>query len=451
MGVALVGVAVLLLLAAGMVQAQPESAAAPETVPVDQVTTACVAQPTSGESETYTMAAPLPDAPHGGSVTVGPVGQKPKSLGEAPRGELRKVDPPEAGSAAMVSALDAEALGRSTFQVDRTGGSDAVATQECLPPRARWWFTGAGAGLDHQSKLVLTNVDPGPAVVDVVTHGPDGVVDSVGTRGITLRPGEVRTIDLLDVAPQSDELAVHVEASRGRVVAALSDSFASRAGAEPGQEWIPPQDDIARVLRLAPLPRKADSRTLVVANPAGREALVDVQISGQSGAFAPTGVAELRVPPGAVLTTDLGGAIGADASGVLLRSTLPVAATVRSSSASDAAYAGAVAQLDDPAAALLPSGTTGAVHLMGGPHGGTAEIAAYSSKGKQVDSGKLALPANATLAWSPKHGASYVVVTPTKGRVFGGVTLEGNGALAQVALRPLPVFLKRPVVVPVIH
>jgi hypothetical protein len=42
-------------------------------------------------------------------------------------------------------------------------------------------------------------------------------------------------------------------------------------------------------------------------------------------------------------------------------------------------------------------------------------------------------------------------VTPAKGRVYGGVTLEGSGALTQVALRPLPVFLKRPVVVPVIR
>lgn len=450
-GVALVAVAVLLLLAAGMVQAKPEPAAVPEAVPVDQVETVCVGAPTSGEAAADTMAAPLPDAPHGGTVTAGPVGEKPKPVGAAPRGELVEIDPPDAGSASMVSAVDAEALGRSTFQVDRARGSDAVATQECLPPRARWWFTGAGAGLDHQSKLVLTNVDPGPAVVDVVAHGPDGVVDSVGTRGITLRPGEVRTVDLLDVAPKADELAVHVEASRGRVVAALADSFAAEAGAEPGQEWIPPQDDVSRVLRLGPLPRKADRRTLVVANPADREALVTVRVSGQSGAFAPTGVAELRVPPGAVLTTDLGSAVGADPSGVLLQSTAPVSATVRSSSAGDAAYAGALAALDGPAAALLPSGTAGAVHLTGGAHGGSAEIVAYSSKGEKVDSGKLDLPANATLPWSPKRGAEYVVVTPAKGRVYGGVTLEGNGALTQVALRPLPVFLKRPVVVPVIH
>ena len=450
-GVALVAVAALLLLAAGIVEAQPEPAAAPTEVPIDQVTTACLGSPVDGESETSTLAAPLPDAPDAGSVMAGSVGAQPKAQGNDSRGEQRKLDAPGSGSALMVTASDVAAIGRSTFLVDRPRGRRALATQECLPARSRWWFAGAGAGLDHQSQLVLTNVDPGPAVVDVVVNGPGGVVDSVGTRGITLPPGEVRTIDLLDIAPKSDELGVRVEASRGRVVAALADSFAAEAGAEPGQEWLPPQEETSRLLRLAPLPRKADRRTLVVANPAGREALVDVQISGAAGSFAPTGVDALRVPPGAVVTTDIKSAVGDEASGVLLRSTVPVSATVRSSSGSDVAYAGAVRSLDGPATAVLPSGTTGAVNLTAGEKGGTARVVAYSSKGKEVDSGELDLPPRATLAWSSKRAADYVVVTPTEGRIFGGVTLAGDGVLSQVALRPLPVTLRRPAVVPLLH
>ena len=83
----------------------------------------------------------------------------------------------------------------------------------CPAPRSRWWFTGAGAGLDHSSSLLLANVDPGPAVLDVTVLGPDGPVETVATDGITLAPHTVRRIDLADIAPQTDDLAVEVQTS----------------------------------------------------------------------------------------------------------------------------------------------------------------------------------------------------------------------------------------------
>lgn len=445
---ALVAASALLVAASGLVRATPVPAAAPATVPVDQVTNVCLGSPVPASSDASTLTAPLSDAAGGGSLTVGPAGKPPRTQGPATRGSLQKLPAPGAGSALTVAASGGAAVGRGTFQVDRSRANNALATQDCLQPQPRWWFTGAGAGLDHQSKLVLANVDPGPAVVDVIALGPGGLVDSVGTRGITLQPGEVRTIDLLDVAPQSDELAVHVQASRGRVVAAMADSFASSAGAQPGQEWLPPQDDADRVLRLAPLPAKADGRTLLVANPGGREALVQVEVSGKTGSFPPTDVGELQVPPGAVLSTNLGSALGPDVSGVVIHSTLPVTATVRSSSASDVAYAVGVPVLDGPAAAVLPAGTTGTVHLTAGTHAAKARVVAYSAKGDAVGSGELDVPAGSTQTWTAKRGAGYVVVTPTKGQLFGGVALEAGDLMSQVALRPLPVVLERPVVVP---
>ncbi len=339
-------------------------------------------------------------------------------------------------------------MGRGTFQVDRADGG--IAAQECLAPRSRWWFTGGGAALDHQSQLVMANVDPGPAVVDVVVQGPDGVAEDLGTRGITLAPGEVRTIDLVEIAPQSDELAVHVEAARGRVVAGLSDSFATEPAAEPGLEWVPVQQEAARSVRLSPLPGRADRRTLVVANPADREALVEVKVSGESGAFAPTGVEQVAVPAGSVVTADLTDAVGKDASAVLLRSEVPVTATVRSSLGSDVSYAAAGPVIDGPAGAVLDEDAPAEVQLTAGKEGGAAQVTAYSAGGQKVGSTELKVPATATLAWSPGSKAAYVVVTPVRGALSGGVSLEGDAGLTQLALRPLPVVLTQPVVVPVI-
>lgn len=455
-GIVLVLLAGVLLAAAGMVQADPEPAAAPETVPVEESVAGCLGSPANANSQAVTVAAPLPESTAsevgeagGGTVTAGPAGEEGKEVGGSTRGRLAPLTAAERGSALAVSATEGSAVGRGTFQVDE--GDAGLAVQECLAPRSRWWFTGGGAALDHQSALVMANLDPGPAVVDVVVAGPDGVAEDLGTRGITLAPGEVRAIELVEVAPQSDELAVHVEATRGRVVAGLSDSFATRAAAEPGLEWVPTQPDAARSLRLSPLPRSADGRTLVVDNPSDRDALVEIEVSGESGAFAPTGVEQLQVPAGSVATADLGKAIGKDASAVHLRSDIPVTATVRSSSGSDVSYAAAAPVLDGPAAAMLPEGATGEVQLTAGQGGGAAQVTAYSDRGRKVDATELQVAPTGTLAWSPKGKAAYVVVDPVKGDVAGGVSIDGAAGVAQVVLRPLPVVLTRPVVVPVVR
>jgi hypothetical protein len=66
-----------------------------------------------------------------------------------------------------------------------------------------------------------------------------------------------------------------------------------------------------------------------------------------------------------------------------------------------------------------------------------------------VDRGTVALDANATGTWSPRAGASYVVVTPPTGpaRVSGAVTYTGPG-IAAVPLTALPFRVERPAVRP---
>ena len=450
-----VALAGLLLAAASWVETEPEQPAQPTTVAVDRTTAACLGSRASESAEVFTVAAPLQsevaDAGEDGTLEVGSGDEPDREVESGDRGALRTLEAPTAGAALVVTATGEPAVGRATFQVDRSPDDALVGVQECLPPRARWWFTGGGAGLDHRSRLVMANVDPGPAVVDVVVHGPDGVVDSVDTRGITIAPGDVRTIDLVEVAPQTEELAVHVEASRGRVVAGLADAFATSPAATPGHEWVPVQPEAARVVRLAPLPRRAERRTLVLANPTDREALVDVEVSGEGGAFAPTDVAQVRVPPGSVVSADLDQVVGDDASAVVLRSPVPVTATVRSAVGADVSYAAAVPVLTGPAVAVLAGGTRADIHLTAGDDAATATVTAYTADGGEVESVELELPPTATLAWSPEGAADYVVVTPGEGGVAGGVALAGSAGLSQVPLRPLPVALRQPVVVPVVR
>lgn len=452
-GAALVVLAAALLVLGGMVEAPPEAAPRPSSVPVDEVTTACLGWPGAASGQSWTLAAPVPDtgdASDGGDLTTGPVGSKGTPEVQGARGRVRTLDPPGSGEGLVVTATGSAAVGRATFQADRADGA-GFALQQCLQARSRWSFTGGGAALDHRSQLVIANVDPGPAVVDVVVQGPSGVAEDVGTRGITVAPGEVRTIDMVDVAPQSDELMVRVDATRGRVAAGLADSFATQPAAEPGREWVPGQLEASRSMTLAPLPRLADRRSLVVANPTDREALVEVRISGESGSFAPTGLEEVRVPPRSVVTEDLGEAVGRASAAVVLRSPVPVTATVRSSRGRDVTYAGAVSVLDGPSAALLEENTAADVQLTAGAAAARARVTAYSASGKEIDSTELKVPATATTAWSPKGKAAYVVVDPVKGDVSGGVSVAGGSGDSQAPLQTLPLRLERPVVVPVVR
>lgn len=451
--VALVVAAGGLLAAAETVEPDATAQTRPASVPVEEVTTVCARVRGPGSTQAFTLSAPLDVGEGDGAVVAGPVGGRAEPVDRDGRGRLTGLGLPgptggEGGAAVGVSASGEAAVGRATFAVDRA--ADAAAVQECLTPRSRWWFTGAAAGLDHTSTLVLANPDPGPAVVDVEVQGPDGPVDAVGTRGITVPPGEVRSIELVEIAPQAEELAVHVEASRGRVAAAVADRFATRPAAAPGRAWLSAQAEPGRVLRLGPLPQRADRRTLVVANPTDREALADVEVAGEAGPFVPTDVPQLRVPPRSVVTAELGDVAAGEAASVVVRSTVRLNGTVRYTRGADVAYAAAAPLLGGPAAALLPTGFRPTLHLTGAAETAAARAVAYSADGAEVAATRLEVAPGTTVSWAPE-GGDYLVLTPVEGRLSAAVTLSGPAGLTQVPLRPLPTTVRRPVVVPVVR
>jgi hypothetical protein len=383
-------------------------------------------------------AGPLGD---GGELVVGPAGQgTPTTLS---RGATKRVD---SSPAPVLDASGPAAAGLFGFRADRLGRASAVGA--CVAPRADWWFAGAGAGLDHRSYLVMTNADPGPAVVDITVLGADGEIETVGTRGVTIAPGETQRLAMADVAPQNDEIVVHVEASRGRVAAALTDRFAPRPAGPAGLEWLSGSETPGRQLRLAGVPARAAQRTLLVANPSDLEALVDLEVSGARGSFVPAGFETLSVPPGAVRSFDLADLLtGKEATSVRLRAQVPVVATVRSVVRDDASYSATVVPLDDPAAVPVLDGSTTTLQLSAGAGGATARVAGYTSGGKATGEDEVTVDPASTTTWTPGKGTAYVVVTPLTGNVYGAATYSGQG-VATAPLVALPVRLERPGVVP---
>jgi hypothetical protein len=351
------------------------------------------------------------------------------------------------GGRTVVEATGVAATGAFATRADRAGR--ALAVTRCVSPRARWWFVGAGAALDHDSVLTLTNADPGPAVVDVRVLAGGGEVETVGTRGMTIAPGESRLIALADVAPQNEEVTVAVEASRGRVAAAVADRIADGPAAPDGTEWLPPAEDPSRLVRLAGVPATARDRALLVANPSDREALVEVEVSGPRGSFTPTGARTISVPPGGVVSVDGADLVtGEDAVAVRVRSQVPVVAAFRSRTRADQAYAGAVLPLAEPAVAPVLTGSRGRLQLSAGAGGAAVVVTGHTAQGRELDEESLEIDPGATVETTLPRRAAYVVVTPRRGNVTGAVSYAGPAGTAVLPLAALPVRVALPSVVP---
>lgn len=380
----------------------------------------------------------------GGTVGVGPTGDQPTDL-ELARGELVPVD--DAGDGPSLDAAGERAAGLFGLRTDASGTAAAVGA--CVAPRSSWWFTGLGADLDHSSQLVLSNVDPGPAVVDVTVFGPDGEIDTVGTRGITVAAGETTTISLAEVAPQTPELMVSVQASRGRIAVAASDRYAAGPAAPVGFEWVGGAPRPTRTVRLAGVPAAAATKTLLVGNPSDSEALLEVEVAGSGGSFVPTDLDEVSVAPGTVETVDLSDVLPRrEAVAVRVRAQVPVVASLRTAGRPDLTYADMTAPLVGPAAAPVLGRGRATVQLTAGDVASVARVEGFDADGRSTGDEELDVAATATSVWRPARGTDYVVVRPVEGAVFGAVAYDGAPGLATAPLRSLPIRVRLPEVVP---
>jgi len=391
-------------------------------------------------------AAGLPaPAPAGGKGDVHVHGPGPDRTVTVDRGAATQVD--VGGSDSVLRAADDAAIGLLAARGERVDGT--LAAVGCRAPQPEWWFTGAGGGVDHASVLYLTNTDEGPATVDIEVHGATGNVDRAGTRGMTVAPGQTVRLPLADVAPGSDELTVEVIASRGRVVAAALDTVRGPDG--EAREWLPPSAPPGEDVVLAGVPAGADRAELLVTNPGDAQALVDLQVVTDDGAFVPLGDEQVSVKPDSVARVDLTKALKGRAAAVHLRSEVPVTGTVRSTDAGDTAYAFVAEPLGSPAGVLLV-GERSELQLVTGKAPVSVEVLAYGATGHEELRKPVTVPASGMVRVPLPAGSAYAVVVPPAGRALSGplhvaVTHTGPGVAVQPAT-PLPTTLRRPAVLP---
>jgi hypothetical protein len=359
-------------------------------------------------------------------------------------------------------ASEVRTVGGDDRVVVEGSGQDAVglaawrrsqdAAALCPAPATDWWFAGAGGGLDHRTVLVLTNLDEGPAVVDVDLVGATGKVDDQLLRDLTVQAGSDRVLRLVDVAPTSDELTVHVTTSQGRVVAEAYDTVRTVEGRTVGvgHEWLPPAVAPSTDVRLAAVPAAADRRTLLVTNPGDRQALVTTQVVTAEGAFVPQGAEEVSVDPGEVATVRLGPGFDGRLAALRLRSDVPVTGTVRSQVGEDVAYAGAAATAEGflVAPAAVAAGGRAVLVLQGTDEPTGAEASVWSSDGRRLAARGLSVAPTGLATWTLPVGAAYVLVEPDTGRgdLAAAVVWTGPGGITSVPLGPVPTTETQPVV-----
>jgi len=404
----------------------------------------------SSDTDTTSYVGLLPRTPDGGRVRA-----EGRTLVLA-AGTVATVGPPGRDSL-TVTARGAATRGVFATRVKKAGGMT-----RCGSPRSSWWFVGAGASPRHFSTLELVNPRSGPAVVDVTVWGPDGLVEGAGLRGISVRSGRKKSLNLADAAPSDGNLALHVEVSRGLVLADVEDHADDVLDptAAPVAEWIPDQGGPATHLVLSGLPHPPaqgtaatpdpalpaslrDGASLVLANPSDSAVVARVRLSGKEGAFSPKGLQPTTVPPQSVVSVPLGDVIDAPGTAVLVDADGPVAAGYVVPSAGDLLHAVNATRWRGPAAAALPKLGKKTVLLTATSGAGKVTVTELGPLGVQLAETLVEVPVRSTVGTKLRSDTASVVVR-SDGHVVGSVLVNRSETFAALPLTPVLAALRVP-------
>ncbi|MEP6667222.1 MAG: DUF5719 family protein, partial [Nocardioidaceae bacterium] len=342
----------------------------PEVVPTTSVQLSCPGSPTDRRTSTslFAVAPPRDDTTEtspGGELTALPLAstrQRPvafsEEVGVPVATRLTTRDGPSVTVAGRGGLAEGAYAAQESVSQDRQ--LSGLAISACQQPADGWWFNGLDTSVGSTARLVLSNPTPAVAVVDLKFYGPDGVVKSVGARGIPVAPQSRQSLDLAKFAPGLDAVTLHVLANRGRVTAAINVSRVTGATAS-GSDWISPASAPSTDLLVNPGDSGPGEQRLVVTNPGRREALVQVRVLDAGGPFTPTDLKDIQIKPGRTEVVDISDITQNSSAALNVTSTVEVtAATVseRSRSPLDFTVATSSPALGDPAVVPVFQGSS---------------------------------------------------------------------------------------------
>lgn len=338
---ALLGMFIVIGLIAGIgsVVQQQTRVAAEETVslqPIGSATLVCPQPGTGGDLGVRVTAAVVP----------GQVGQN-TGLGTATLQTLPGPQSAQADIAAPGGQVQIEAFGETLppirglatgslapgfiadqFGRDPRGRGRGLASTACAPAASDFWFVGGGAVAGRVTRVLLVNPDETAAVVDVIVHGTDGILEAPAGRGLVI-PAQSRLSVRLDVlVPGETATALHVIARTGRIGAAVNDVQQSGLAAV-GTDWIPQAAAPATRVFIPGVLPQAGARVLSLVSPTENEAIVRIRLITPDGTFAPAERSEVRVPAESVVTIDMAPVLSGTPATLELTADEPIVAGMR--------------------------------------------------------------------------------------------------------------------------
>ena len=349
-----------------------------------------------------------------------------------------------------------------------------LAAQQCAEPARQWWFVGAGSSTERDGTIVLYAPKGVDAVVDLVLRGPDGVLDAVGTDDLRIAAGDTEVVRLSRVVAGTENVAIEVTASQGRVVAAVADTLGG--GIEPqGTEWVPASGQPATSVLVPAIGGEGGgdgSYVLVVANSENASVVARPTLMTSSGRTVVPDAESLQVPAGGVATVELPGNIRPGTT-VEVRADGAVTAAVRTDTGADVALPAGALPLAGPTVVPLAVGAVApdrelvvAAQLVD-PEAQMAltrriRVAGFDESGAELGSGGLRLDAGTSavvdlgdelgLSSTELDNLAYAVLDPGPGAesvpVFAAVELSGPGGWSVLPLRSPLTTVTVPALVP---
>ena len=203
------------------------------------------------------------------------------------------------GEGSLAPGLVANQWGR-----DPSGRGRGMASTACAPAASEFWFVGGGAIAGRKTRVLLVNPDDTAALVDVIIHGPDGIIDAPAGRGLVVPPLDRVTVQLDVLAPGVRAAALHVLARTGRIGASVNDE--QRSGLQSvGTDWVPQAALPATKVYVPGVINGLGARVLSIVSTSENDANVTLRVISPEGTFEPAESNVFTVTSGAVVTTDM--------------------------------------------------------------------------------------------------------------------------------------------------
>lgn len=266
---------------------------------------------------------------------------------------------PGDGAAAAVDWRDGPVVVHQEWRLTGEGGGlpPGIVAGGCVEPFSdRWIVPGMDTSGGAQALLRIANPFPTDATIAIGFVAPDGPVQPLALRNLSVEGRSTLEIDVNEFLPERPDLAAIISVASGR---AGVEGYQLVRSAVGGVDGVSPLAAAPAPAETWTLPWIVDGDDLAswlwVYNPGERQALVELTYHTPEGGIVPDGLAEVAVEPGQLLRVDLRGTLPDDHTVVALSARSDGAPVVISAAtelrSDDAARSGFAVHLGTPGAA----------------------------------------------------------------------------------------------------